>query len=159
MTPKYSLPYFEFQYLNVRYHAWMFYLAGSLHSLLTNHARCCVCCLCRRTNPTVISTVSISVTAWYSVIYFDITFIARHFTVRRRRSLSITTVLNYAMVNPLNPELNPICYLLALLGAHHFLHVSRLRAKSLTFRLLMSYIYGAPILDVSRSHTTTQHSR
>jgi transposase len=27
-------------------------------------------------------------------------------------------------LNPLNPELNPICYLLALLGAHHFLHVS-----------------------------------
>jgi len=62
-------------------------------------------------------------------------------------------------VNPLNPELNPICYLLALLGAHHFLHVSRIRVKLLTFRLLMSYIYGAPILDVSRSHTTTQHSR
>ena len=75
-------------------------------------------------------------------------------------------------INPLNPELNPICYLLALL-AHHFLHVSRIRVKSLTIRLLMShiyiyvyiyiyiyiYIYGAPILDVSRSHTTTQHSR
>ena len=65
--------------------------------------------------------------------------------------------------NPLNPELNPICYLLALLGAHHFLYVSRLRVKLLTFRLLMSYIYiyiyGAPILDVSRSHTTTQRSR
>ena len=69
--------------------------------------------------------------------------------------------------NPLNPELNPICYLLALLGAHHFLRVSRIRVKSLTFRLLMShiyiyiyiYIYGAPILDVSRSHTTTQYSR
>jgi len=61
--------------------------------------------------------------------------------------------------NPLNPELNPICYLLALLGAHHFLHVSRIRVKLLTFRLLMSYIYGAPILNVSRSHTTTQHSR
>jgi hypothetical protein len=44
-------------------------------------------------------------------------------------------------VNPLNPELNPICYLLALLGAHRFLHVSRIRVKSLTFRLLMSYIY------------------
>ena len=26
-------------------------------------------------------------------------------------------------INPLNPELNPICYLLALLGAYHFLHV------------------------------------
>jgi len=66
-------------------------------------------------------------------------------------------------INPLNLELNPICYLLALLGAHHFLHVSRIRVKSLTFRRLMSYlyiyIYGAPILDVSRSHTMTQHSR
>jgi len=62
-------------------------------------------------------------------------------------------------INPLNPELNPICYLLALLGAHHFLHVSRIRVKLLTFWRLMSYIYGAPILDVSRSHTTTQHSR
>ena len=61
-------------------------------------------------------------------------------------------------INPLNPELNPICYLLALL-AHHFLHVSRIIVKSLTLRLLMSYIYGAHILDVSRSHTTTQHSR
>jgi len=61
--------------------------------------------------------------------------------------------------NPLNPELNPICYLLALLGDHHFLHVSRIRVKLLTFRLLMSYIYGAPILDVSRSYTTTHHSR
>jgi len=29
----------------------------------------------------------------------------------------------------------------------------------LTLRRLMSYIYGAPILDVSRSHTTTQHRR
>jgi len=42
--------------------------------------------------------------------------------------------------NPLNPELNSICYLLALLGAHHFLHVSKIRVKSLTLRLLMSYI-------------------
>ena len=70
--------------------------------------------------------------------------------------------LNYlipGLINPLNPELNPICYLLALLGAHHFLHVSRIRVKLLTFRRLVSYIYGAPILDVSRSHTTTQHSR
>ena len=52
--------------------------------------------------------------------------------------------------NPLNAELNAICYLLTLLGAHHFLHVSRIRVKSLTIRQLMSYIYGAPILDVSR---------
>ena len=63
------------------------------------------------------------------------------------------------MINPLNPELNPICCLPALLGANHFLHVSRIKVKSLPLRVLMSYIYGAPILDVSRSHTTTQHSR
>jgi len=55
----------------------------------------------------------------------------------------ITTNLSVFVrkINPLNPELNPICYLLALLGAHHFLHVSRIRVKSLTLRLLMSYIY------------------
>jgi len=53
------------------------------------------------------------------------------------------------LLNPLNPELNPICCLLALLGAHHFLHVSRIRVKSLTFRLLMSYIY-IYIYDISR---------
>jgi hypothetical protein len=29
----------------------------------------------------------------------------------------------------LNAELNPICHLLALLGAHHILHVSRIRVK------------------------------
>jgi len=47
----------------------------------------------------------------------------------------------FSRFNPLNPELNPMCYLLALLGAHHFLHVIRIRVKSLNFRLLMSYIY------------------
>ena len=81
--------------------------------------------------------------------------------VMRRGKVDVTPANAFAprSFNPLNPELNPICYLLALLGAHHFLHVSRIRVKLLTFRLLMSYIYGAPILDVSRSHTTTQHSR
>ena len=71
----------------------------------------------------------------------------------------LQTIRKAFFINPLNPELNPLCYLLALLGAHHFLHVSRIRVKLLTFRLLMSYIHGAPILDVSRSHTKTQHSR
>ena len=33
--------------------------------------------------------------------------------------------------NPLNAELNPICHLLALLGVHHFLHVSRIRVNRL----------------------------
>jgi hypothetical protein len=36
--------------------------------------------------------------------------------------------------NPLNAKLNPICPLLALLGAHHILHVSRIRVKILLGR-------------------------
>ena len=32
-------------------------------------------------------------------------------------------------INPLNAELNPICHLLVLVGAHHILHVSRVRVK------------------------------
>jgi hypothetical protein len=35
------------------------------------------------------------------------------------------------VINPLNAELYPIWYLLALLGAHHILHVSRIRVKGL----------------------------
>ena len=37
------------------------------------------------------------------------------------------------LFNLLKPELNRICYLLALL-AHHFFHVGRIRVKSLTLR-------------------------
>ena len=36
------------------------------------------------------------------------------------------------VINPLNAELNPIGYLLVLLGAHRFLHVSRVRVKDVT---------------------------
>jgi len=32
-------------------------------------------------------------------------------------------------INPLNAKLNPSCHLLALLGAHHVLNVSRIRVK------------------------------
>ena len=32
-------------------------------------------------------------------------------------------------INPLDAELNLICHLLALLGTHHILHVSKIRVK------------------------------
>jgi hypothetical protein len=32
-------------------------------------------------------------------------------------------------INPLNAELNPICHLVALLGAHPILHISRIRVN------------------------------
>jgi len=41
----------------------------------------------------------------------------------------------------------------------HGHHVRINNGKELTLRLLMSHIYAAPILDVSRSHTTTHHGR
>jgi len=59
---------------------------------------------------------------------------------QKKNFYSVPVAVNNS-INPLNHELNPIWYLLALFGAHHFLHVSRIRIKSLTFRRLMSYIY------------------
>ena len=41
----------------------------------------------------------------------------------------------------------------------HDRHRHTLSTLLLTLRLLMPCIYGAPILDVSRSHMTTHHSR
>ena len=38
-------------------------------------------------------------------------------------------VTKHISINPLNAELNPTCHLLALLGDHHILHVSRIRGK------------------------------
>jgi hypothetical protein len=48
------------------------------------------------------------------------------------RSLKNLFVL--AHINSLNTELNLICHLLALLGAHHILHVGRIRVKVYVFR-------------------------
>ena len=44
----------------------------------------------------------------------------------------------HSYFDPLNAELNPICHLLALLGAHHILHISRIRVK-LTDRVWHPY--------------------
>jgi len=41
--------------------------------------------------------------------------------------LIIIRLANIIIINPSNAELNPICHLLALLGAHHIFHVSGLR--------------------------------
>ena len=42
------------------------------------------------------------------------------------------------LFNPLNAELNPICHLLALLGAHHIIHVSRIRVK-IYFNIILQF--------------------
>ena len=42
-----------------------------------------------------------------------------------------TLLYVYMCLTLLNAELNPICYLLALLGPHHILHVSRIRINKI----------------------------
>jgi len=37
----------------------------------------------------------------------------------------------YSLLNPLNAKLNPICHLLALLRAHHILHVGRITVEQI----------------------------
>ena len=60
--------------------------------------------------------------------------------------------------DPLNAELNPICYLLALLLVRHFLHVSRIRvnpeATNVTHTHTHIYIY---IYTHTHTHTHTEH--
>jgi hypothetical protein len=48
------------------------------------------------------------------------------------RGLAGSTTIAPTFLNPLNAKLNPICHLLALLGAHHILHVSRIRVNIVT---------------------------
>ena len=51
-------------------------------------------------------------------------------------------------VNPLNAELNPICHLLALLGVHHFLHVSKIRVNACVFCTVTGLQFNIPSTDV-----------
>jgi hypothetical protein len=81
-------------------------------------------------------------------------------------NISGQNTVQHVGVNPSNAELNPICHLLALLGAHHILHVSRIRVKhyicrtptmlnsiKLTFigPRIVIYFYGKPNRCISFS--------
>jgi len=50
------------------------------------------------------------------------------------------TFITNTQFNTLNAQLNPICHLLALLGAHHILHISRIRVNH-TRRILSEFYY------------------
>ena len=94
---------------------------------------------------------------YYSCFYFPLPVIIQETFLNIDTSVAslerhVTCPL-WRNFNPLNTELNPICYLLALLGVHHFLHVCRIRVKSLTLRLLMSYIYMEHLFLMFLDHT------
>jgi hypothetical protein len=62
----------------------------------------------------------ISQLSWYCSFVFR----------RSQVYISIWRLANMSKVfNPLKAKLNPICHLLALLGAHHMLSVSRIRVN------------------------------
>ena len=59
-------------------------------------------------------------------------------------------VLSAYPFNSLNSELNPICHLLALLEAHHILHVSRVMFELRVKSHLLTLLENHHILHVSR---------
>jgi len=48
---------------------------------------------------------------------------------RDRRWVKLSDTNSIEDINPLNAELYPTCHLLALLEAHHILHISRIRVN------------------------------
>jgi len=69
------------------------------------------------------------------VIMLTLTWIAFH-------PMCLELMMKEIGINPLAAELNPICHLLALLGANHILHISRIRVKCCLYRvvLIVSYL-------------------
>ena len=73
-------------------------------------------------------------------LHYKTNSVAQHsmwhlFTIKGR-------VINHVkQFNPLNAKLNPISHLLVLLRAHHILHISRIRVKTL-FSLYYRHISG-----------------
>jgi hypothetical protein len=66
------------------------------------------------------------------------------------RDSTFTPVL-LELISPLNAELNPICHLLALLGAHHIFHVSRIRVNCRGDRLIWPTV-NMPCRNVKLHH-------
>ena len=54
-------------------------------------------------------------------------------------------------LNSLKAELNPICHLLALLGVHHILHVSRVRVNAYTTDVEFSMSVGSQTVLTQKS--------
>jgi hypothetical protein len=76
-------------------------------------------------------------------------------TAAQINCLTNTCSLFWFPVNPLNAELNPICYLVALLGAHHFLHVSRIRVNDQAVCIEQQAFYW--LINLSSLHIQRRH--
>ena len=74
-----------------------------------------------------------------------------------------TYIYIYIYISSVRKRLSFYVHYVSIFRAVYTVNTKYERRDLLTLRRLMSYIYiyiyGAPILDVSRSRTTTQHSR
>jgi len=64
--------------------------------------------------------------------------------------LTNASIFEKNIFTPLNTELNPICHLLALLGAHHIFHVSRIRVKEHKYVFRFSLLFSSEIFLILR---------
>jgi len=67
------------------------------------------------------------------------------------RPPKLAVYLQISTFNPLNAEVNPICHLLALLGAHPILHVSRIKVNYFRpeFLILFYFIFWIMLVYIS----------
>jgi len=111
---------------------------------------------------------------WINVCLFVISYELSHYFGSRIQTQNSSPTAAYN--NKINVKIITLLTLHQLSGMKSSLWLSQVQFRQtqktlnpappswahlwhLTLRWLMSYIYGALILDVSRSHTTTQHSR
>jgi len=63
----------------------------------------------------------------------------RNFSKSTQRGINKDTFLDTGSVNPSNADLIPICHLLALLGAHRVLHVSKIMVKYIIITIIFCF--------------------
>jgi hypothetical protein len=59
-------------------------------------------------------------------------------------------------INSLNAELNPIFHLLALLGAHHIFHISRIKVKLHHITMLGSNVHEHAYEEIKSCNITVK---
>jgi len=80
---------------------------------------------------------------------------AEKLTKKHRRFKSVQIIIIVVIIimniipheshlNPVNAQLNPTCHLLAILGAHHILHVSRIGVNNRVSGSSNSFFKGRP---------------
>ena len=67
-----------------------------------------------------------------SLLYSDDTAFSISAVLAPLLAKLVDSSTTFSIFNRLNAELNPFCHLLALLEAHHILHVSRVRVNLMT---------------------------